>query len=93
MVTNTVNSDTLTTIDHRIERQLDFFGSQLKTYEEYFRRAIENSFFCLLVPKFVGFETGEQAWRYDERWYKVSSEEEKNDWKVIRNEVLDAKTI
>ena len=94
MAINIVNSDILTLIDHNIEKQLDFFITDLKQYLEYHLKAIDKSAYCLIIPKFIGFETGERAWRYEKKW-KITDQalEENPDWVVIRCEVLDAKTV
>ncbi len=94
MVINTVNSDIHITTDHNIEEWLNFFITDLKTYRQFHLDAIKSKSYCLLIPTFVGFETGERAWRYEKKW-KITDQalEENPDWVVIRCEVLDAKTV
>lgn len=95
MAINTVNSGTRLVTDYNIEERINFFY-ELKTYQHFYLNAIDTKIYCLLVPKsFIGFETGDKAWRYDGEWKKVIDNrfDVSSDWKVIKKEVLDVKTI
>jgi len=95
MVTNTVNFDIHT--DHNIEKALEFYTVDLPAYQRYFYDSIINEHLNLIIPKFIGFETGDNCWAYkDKGWITIVSAAEKLDtenWDSLYCEVQDAKTV